>query len=157
MTYGECSFFTISLNEQYLTLVLRLSRFGQHSPCVRYSPAWVATVASLDCPKLQAQKATAEGAVRIERLELLGCWACACASNALAAMAPDSIARTSSAAACDHWAACLVACQHFGGGTQDQADGTPHFHAEGHIACDYQFPTLRETADRLKAGLLEVG
>ena len=40
----------------------------------------------------------------------------------------------------------------FGGATEHQGFGTPHFHGEGHIACAHQFGTLQDIADKIRAG-----
>jgi hypothetical protein len=42
----------------------------------------------------------------------------------------------------------------FGGGTEHQGGGTPHFHGEGHVVCMHQFATLQEIGEKLKAGLV---
>ena len=39
----------------------------------------------------------------------------------------------------------------FGGATEHQGYGTPHLHAEGHIACAYQFGTLADIVRRLQS------
>ena len=39
----------------------------------------------------------------------------------------------------------------FGGATEHQGYGTPHLHAEGHIACAYQFGTLADIVKRLQS------
>jgi hypothetical protein len=44
----------------------------------------------------------------------------------------------------------------FGGGTEHQGGGTPHFHGEGHLVCMYQFATLEEIGAKLKAGLVDM-
>ena len=41
-----------------------------------------------------------------------------------------------------------------GGGTEHQAVGTPHLHAQGHIVCMYQHDTLQEVADGIRAGFV---
>ena len=41
-----------------------------------------------------------------------------------------------------------------GGGTEHQAVGTPHLHAQGHVVCMYQYDTLQEVADRIRAGFV---
>ena len=46
-------------------------------------------------------------------------------------------------------------CTHFGGATEYQGHGTPHFHGEAHFVNIYQFHTLVEIGERIKAGLLE--
>ena len=38
-----------------------------------------------------------------------------------------------------------------GGGTEHQLLGAPHYHAEGHIACMYQYGTLADVARRIEA------
>ena len=43
----------------------------------------------------------------------------------------------------------------FGGGTEFQGHGTPHFHAQGHIVCTYQYATLADIAAKLERGLIE--
>ena len=35
-----------------------------------------------------------------------------------------------------------------GGGTEHQGNGTPHFHAEGHVVSAYQFGTMEEIAQK---------
>ncbi len=40
----------------------------------------------------------------------------------------------------------------FGGATEHQGYGTPHFHAEGHIVCAYQFHTLAEVVQKMEEG-----
>ena len=42
----------------------------------------------------------------------------------------------------------------FGGATEHQGNGTPHFHCEGHIVCCYQYGTLADIAEKIKAGVL---
>ena len=49
----------------------------------------------------------------------------------------------------------LGACNAFGGATEYQGHGTPHFHGEVHVICIYQFGTLEEIADRIKAKLFD--
>ena len=39
----------------------------------------------------------------------------------------------------------------FGGSTEHQGLGTPHFHCEGHIVCAYQYNTLTEIAEKFAA------
>ena len=39
----------------------------------------------------------------------------------------------------------------FGSATEHQGCGTPHLHAEGHIACAYQFGTLADIVKHLQA------
>jgi hypothetical protein len=38
-----------------------------------------------------------------------------------------------------------------GGATEYQGNGTPHFHAEGHIVCAYQYDTMEEIAAKFRA------
>ena len=38
-----------------------------------------------------------------------------------------------------------------GGATEHQGYGTPHLHAEGHIACAYQFGTLADIVKALQS------
>ena len=40
-----------------------------------------------------------------------------------------------------------------GSGTEHQGHGTPHLHAQGHVASAYQFDTMQEIVEKLKAGL----
>ena len=42
-----------------------------------------------------------------------------------------------------------------GGATEHQAQGAPHLHMEGHVVCVYQYGTLKEVADKIRAKLLE--
>ena len=42
----------------------------------------------------------------------------------------------------------------FGGGTEHQDAGTPHFHGQGHVVSIYQFGTLDEIASQIRAGTL---
>ena len=42
----------------------------------------------------------------------------------------------------------------FGGATEHQGNGTPHFHCEGHVVCCYQYGTLAEIGEKIKAGML---
>ena len=37
-----------------------------------------------------------------------------------------------------------------GGGVEHQGVGTPHFHAEAHIVCCYQFDTLQDVAEKIR-------
>ena len=39
----------------------------------------------------------------------------------------------------------------FGGACEHQKMSTPHFHAQGHIVCAYQYGTLQDIADKLEA------
>ena len=43
-----------------------------------------------------------------------------------------------------------------GGGTEHQGNGTPHFHAEGHVVCAYQFDTMEEVARKFQAADITV-
>ena len=47
------------------------------------------------------------------------------------------------------------ACTHFGGATEYQGHGTPHFHGEAHFVNVYQHHTLQEIAQRISDGLLD--
>ena len=47
----------------------------------------------------------------------------------------------------------LGAMPAFGGATEHQGHGTPHFHAEGHIASAYRFGTLQDVVKQLQTGL----
>ena len=38
-----------------------------------------------------------------------------------------------------------------GGATEYQGHGTPHFHAEGHVVCAYQYDTMEEIAAKFRA------
>ena len=39
----------------------------------------------------------------------------------------------------------------FGGATEYQGHGTPHFHAEGHVVCAYQYDTMEEITAKFRA------
>ena len=39
-----------------------------------------------------------------------------------------------------------------GGAGENQGNGTPHLHAEGHIVCAYQYGTLTEIAEKIRQG-----
>ena len=43
-----------------------------------------------------------------------------------------------------------------GGAVEHQNHGTPHFHAEGHVVCAYQYKTLAEIAGLLQKRLVSV-
>ena len=43
----------------------------------------------------------------------------------------------------------------FGGATEHQGHGTPHLHAEGHVACLYQFHSLEEIAEKIRKGYVD--
>ena len=58
--YGDCIFFTISPNEQHSALVLRLSRFRQNDPYVKYSDKPWANLARDDHPSLEAKRRKVE-------------------------------------------------------------------------------------------------
>ena len=47
----------------------------------------------------------------------------------------------------------LGACTGFGGATEHQQSGVPHFHCQAHIACIYQFGTMAEIAQKISDGL----
>ena len=49
----------------------------------------------------------------------------------------------------------LGGCDGFGGATENQTAGTPHFHGEAHVICIYQFGTLQGIAERIKAKLFD--
>ena len=44
----------------------------------------------------------------------------------------------------------------FGGSTEYQGMGTPHFHGEGHIVCAYQYDTIQEIEGKFRAKKLTV-
>ena len=49
----------------------------------------------------------------------------------------------------------LGGCSAFGGVTEHQQHGTPHFHGEAHVVCIYQFGTLQEIADKNTAKVFD--
>jgi hypothetical protein len=51
----------------------------------------------------------------------------------------------------------LGGCPGFGGATEHQTMGAPHFHTEAHIACIYQYGTLAEIAPKITDGLFDPG
>ena len=48
----------------------------------------------------------------------------------------------------------LGGCPALGSAVEHQGHGTPHLHGDVHVACVYQFGTLQDVADRIKAELL---
>jgi len=43
-----------------------------------------------------------------------------------------------------------------GGAVEHQKMSTPHFHAQGHVVCAYQYHTLQDIADKLQAQFFTV-
>jgi hypothetical protein len=42
-------------------------------------------------------------------------------------------------------------CPSYGGATEHQQESTPHLHGQVHVACAYQYNTLKEIADMIKS------
>ena len=186
VTYGDCIFFTISPNEQHSALVLRLSRFRKNDPYVLYNEKPWGNLARESFPGLEAKRTRKDGAaediaeIEFPEYDLRRAAAARDPHAVVEAYKVEILLRLAAVLGvrmCPRCPRCndsRVGCQDifgnnmrpmggvlggmtaFGGATEHQGHGTPHFHANGHIVCAYQYGTLADIAAKIQRGELSV-
>ena len=181
VNYGDCVFFTISPNEQHSALVLRLSRFRANDPYVKHQGEAERQLAGQNVPTLEARPRQTENVEQVDvELPEYDMRRIATARDPLAVVEAYRIhvllrlAAVLGVRMCPRCPRCnhrgRLGCQDkfgsnmrpmggvlggmcaLGGATEHQGMGTPHFHAEGHVVCAYQYDTLHDIAEKLREG-----
>ena len=172
VAYGDCIFFTISPNEQHSALVLRLSRYRARDPYLqeatedadtlremgkRDSPPLETSTTELPIPDYEQRRImTARDPLAVMEaymVEVRVKLACALGLR----MCPICPRCNETAHPCqDKFGSNMVplggilgGCVAVGAATEHQGVGTPHIHANIHVACIYQYQTLLDIADKI--------
>ena len=184
VVYGDCLMITISPNEQHSAMVLRLSRFRAEDPLLQHrSPEWKQLAGKdyplLEQPREQQQKEE-EVIIDLPEYDLRRAATARDPHAVVEGYKTEILLRLAwlnGVRMCPDCPRCnygdnFTPCQDkfgnnmrpmggsaggmnaIGGGTEHQAVGTPHLHAQGHVVCMYQYDTLQEVADRIRAGFV---
>jgi hypothetical protein len=166
VVYGDCIFFTVSPNEKHSLLTMRLSRFRANDPYVIHSEENFRKLASRDYPLLELPENLEDLSFDLPEYDLRKAASARDPLAVVEAFRINILLRLSSALGvrmCPHCPRCNafpLGCQDYfgcsmrplggvlggmsalGGAVEHQNHGTPHFHAEGHVVCAYQYKTL---------------
>ena len=180
VVYGDCIFFTVSPNEKHSLLTMRLSRFRANDPYVIHSEENFRKLASRDYPLLELPENLEDLSFDLPEYDLRKAASARDPLAVVEAFRINILLRLSSALGvrmCPHCPRCNafpLGCQDYfgcsmrplggvlggmsalGGAVEHQNHGTPHFHAEGHVVCAYQYKTLAEIAVLLQKRLVSV-
>jgi len=175
VVYGDCIFLTISPNEQHSAMVLRLSRFRKNDPHVKHGDTNRKKMARQDYPSLEATQCEDDFFIELPEYDLRRAYA---AQDPYAViegykieillrlatllgirMCPECPRCNDKGFGCQDKFGCnmrpgggvLGGLPAAGGGTEHQGYGTPHLHVEVHVASAYQFDTMPEIVEKLKA------